>query len=333
MTLTAAGVSKDTISAHPPPNGQTVLQFLLSLPHAQALTFSFSMGLPDRSCSLDGLFFKVFLNGEMRYEYFAFNTPGWVDAEISLSEYAGETVLLELVTDSVESATCDWAHWADLFIIDKGTELKGDVNQDGTVNILDLVLVGKNLGQKPSSNPRADVNGDGQVNVLDLVHVAQQMGETAAAAPSQVDISKFSISSKEIVAVQRSLQALEAAPEKSNAVKRTIHFLQLWLKSVNQNVTETKLLPNYPNPFNPETWIPYQLAEAADVNVKIYNISGHLVRTVPVGIKPVGYYLTRERAVYWDGRNDVGESVASGIYVLKFIAGDFSATQRVMIVK
>ena len=114
MTLTADGVTKDTISAHPPPNGQTVLQFLLSLPHAEELAFNFSMGLPDKRCSLDGLFFKVFLNGELRYEHFAFNTPGWVDAEISLSEFTGETVLLELVTDSVESATCDWAHWADL---------------------------------------------------------------------------------------------------------------------------------------------------------------------------------------------------------------------------
>ena len=122
--LTARGVSKETISAHPPPNGQTILQFLLSLPHVQALTFSFSMGLPDRSCSLDGLFFKVFLNGEMRYEHFAFNTPGWVDAEISLSEFAGETVLLELVTDSIESATCDWAHWADLMITAEGDEPK-----------------------------------------------------------------------------------------------------------------------------------------------------------------------------------------------------------------
>ena len=124
MTLTANGVSKETLSAHPPPNGQTILQFLLSLPHAQALTFSFSMGLPDRSCSLDGLFFKVFLNGEMRYEHFAFNTPGWGDAEISLSEFAGETVLLELVTDSIESATCDWAHWADLMITAEGDKLK-----------------------------------------------------------------------------------------------------------------------------------------------------------------------------------------------------------------
>ena len=124
MTLTADGVTKDTISAHPPPNGQTVLQFLLSLPHAQELTFNFSMGLPDRSCSLDGLFFKVLLNGEKKFEHFAFNTPGWIDAQISLSELAGETVLLELVTDSVESATCDWAHWADLLITAEGDKPK-----------------------------------------------------------------------------------------------------------------------------------------------------------------------------------------------------------------
>ena len=124
MELVADGVRKETISAHPPPNGQTVLQFLLSLPHAQALTFSFSMGLPDKRCSLDGLFFKVFLNGQNRFEHFAFNTPGWVDAQLSLSEFAGETVLLELVTDSVESATCDWAHWADLLITAEGDESK-----------------------------------------------------------------------------------------------------------------------------------------------------------------------------------------------------------------
>ena len=124
MELVANGVRKETISAHPPPNGQTVLQFLLSLPHAQELTFSFSMGLPDKRCSLDGLFFKVLLNGQNRFEHFAFNTPGWVDAQLSLSEFAGETVLLELVTDSVESATCDWAHWADLLITAEGDESK-----------------------------------------------------------------------------------------------------------------------------------------------------------------------------------------------------------------
>ncbi len=331
--LTANGVSKETISAHPPPNGQTVLQFLLSLPHTQTLTFSFSMGLPDRSCSLDGLFFKVFLNGEMRYEHFAFNTPGWVDAEISLSEYTGETVLLELVTDSVESATCDWAHWAELLITAKEAELKGDVNQDGIVNILDIVLVAQHFGQKPPSDPRVDVNNDGQVNVLDLVLVAEQLGENVAASPVQGDIVKSDVSTEAIIAVQRSLRVLEAVPEKSDTVQRTIQFLRLWLEKVNQNVSETRLLPNYPNPFNPETWIPYQLAESGDVSVKIYDIGGHLVRTLSIGFKPVGYYLTQKRAVHWDGRNEAGEPVSSGVYFLKFLTGTFSATQRVVIVK
>jgi flagellar hook assembly protein FlgD len=101
----------------------------------------------------------------------------------------------------------------------------------------------------------------------------------------------------------------------------------------NQRVRETKLLPNYPNPFNPETWIPYQLAKAADVSVTIYDVGGHLVRTVSVGFKPVGYYLTRERAAYWDGRNETGEPVSSGVYFLQFVAGDFTTTQRVVIVK
>ena len=332
--LTATGVRKQTLNAQPPPGGQTVLQFLLTLPAAQEVTFSFSMGLPDISCSIDGLFFKVLLNGQSRFEHFAFNEPGWVDARISLSEFAGETVLLELVTDSGETVSCDWAHWADLFITAKGVESNGDVNQDGIVNVLDIILVAQNLGQKSPSNPRVDVNKDGQVNILDLVFVAERLGEKVAAAPSQVDTIKSGTSSPgDIIVVRRALRELEAVPEKSHNVEITIQFLNAWLVNANQSVRETKLLPNYPNPFNPETWIPYQLAEAADVSMGIYDIGGRLVRTIPIGFKPVGYYLTRERAAYWDGRNEIGEPVSSGVYFLQFVAGDFATTQRVVIVK
>ncbi|MCG9133083.1 hypothetical protein J5I95_15510 [Candidatus Poribacteria bacterium] len=115
--LTATGVHKQTLNGHPPPGGQTVLQFLLGLPAAQDVTFSFSMGLPDRSGSIDEVCFKVLLNGQSRFEHLAFNEPGWEDAQISLSEFAGKTVLLELVTDSGKTATGDRAHWADLFIL------------------------------------------------------------------------------------------------------------------------------------------------------------------------------------------------------------------------
>ncbi len=332
--LTTTGVRKQTLNAQPPPGGQTILQFLLALPTAEEVTFSFSMGLPDPSVSIDGVFFKVLLNGQVRFEHLGFNEPGWVDRSISLSEFSGETVLLELVTDSGEENSGDWAHWADLFITAEGAEPYGDVNQDGTVNILDLVLVGQNLGRNPASNPRADINNDGQVNVLDLVLVAERLGEKVAAAPTQVDtIKPTAVSTVEIITIQRSLRELEALPEKSHNVKRTIQFLRLWLENADQNVRETKLLPNYPNPFNPETWIPYQLAEATDVSVKIYDVGGRLVRTIPVGFKPVGYYLTREQAVYWDGRNEIGESVSSGVYFIRFVAGAFAATQRVVIVK
>ena len=71
---------------------------------------------------------------------------------------------------------------------------------------------------------------------------------------------------------------------------------------------------NYPNPFNPETWLPYQLAEPSSVTFWIYNAKGQPVRQLQIGYKPAGIYLGRDRAVYWDGKNDLGESVASGIY-------------------
>ena len=328
---TIDGIPKETIFAHPPPDGQTVLQFLLSLPQAREVIFSFSMGL-QKGCS-DGVFFKVLVNGETQFERFA-DTFKWEDANISLSRYEGETMLLELVTDSGETVSCDWAHWADLFITAKGVESSGDVNQDGTINILDVILVAQNLGQKPPSNPRADANKDGQVNILDLVFIAERLGEKVAAAPSQMEVIEATPSSPEdVIVVRRALNELESVPEKSDSVKMTVQFLRAWLVNANRDVRETRLLPNYPNPFNPETWIPYQLAEAADVSMEIYEVSGRLVRTIPIGFKPIGYYLTRERAAYWDGRNETGEPVSSGVYFLQFSAGDFTATQRVVIVK
>ena len=325
------GIRKKSIVAHPPRFGQTVLQFLLSLPQAEEIMFSFSMGLQE-GCS-SGVSFTIFVNGETRFEHIT-NAFEWEDASISLTEQAGGYILLELITDPGENYNCDWAHWADLFITAKGVESSGDVNQDGIVNILDVILVAQNLGQKSPSNPRVDVNKDGQVNVLDLVLVAERLGEKVAAAPSLMDVVKDTRSSPvDVIVVRRALRELEVVPEKSHNVEITIQFLHAWLVNANRSVSETRLLPNYPNPFNPETWIPYQLAKAADVSVTIYDVGGRLVRTVSVGFKPVGYYLTRERAAYWDGRNETGESVSSGVYFIQFLSGDFAATRRIVVVK
>ena len=96
---------------------------------------------------------------------------------------------------------------------------------------------------------------------------------------------------------------------------------------------ETALLVNYPNPFNPETWIPYQLATPADVTLTIYDLQGRVVRDLDLGHQRAGMYHTRSRAAHWDGKNTQGESVASGVYFYTLTAGDFTATRKLLIRK
>ena len=96
---------------------------------------------------------------------------------------------------------------------------------------------------------------------------------------------------------------------------------------------ETFLLPNYPNPFNPETWIPYQLAAPADVVVQIYTVNGVLVRTLALGHRSAGIYQEKSHAAYWDGKNEQGETVSSGVYFYTLKVGDFSATKKMLIRK
>ncbi len=96
---------------------------------------------------------------------------------------------------------------------------------------------------------------------------------------------------------------------------------------------QTMLLQNYPNPFNPETWIPYHLSEAGDVSITIYDTVGQRVRILSLGFQSEGYYQSRSLAAYWDGRNDLGERVPSGIYSYHLSAGDYTAAQRMAIVK
>ena len=96
---------------------------------------------------------------------------------------------------------------------------------------------------------------------------------------------------------------------------------------------DTALLSNYPNPFNPETWIPYQLGEPAEVMLTIYDMKGRAVRTLDMGHQPAGVYRNRERAAYWDGRNQNGETVANGVYFCTLTAGDFYATRKMLVGK
>ena len=209
--------------------------------------------------------------------------------------------------------------------ITESTQLRGDVNGDGTVNIQDLVLVGSSIGQ--SGQNAADVNGDGVVNIADLVLVAGALG-TDAAAPS---LHLQSLEMLTATDVKQWLSQAQHLPLTNDTSVRGIFFLQRLLATLPPK--ETTLLANYPNPFNPETWIPYRLANPGDVTLTIYDIQGRVVRGLDLGHQAAGVYQNRSRAAYWDGKNAFGEPVASGVYFYTLMAGDFSATRKMLIRK
>ena len=207
---------------------------------------------------------------------------------------------------------------------------KWDVNKDGITDILDLILVGQDFGKATSINARTDVNRDGKRNIKDLVLVAQHLGELSgvSAAPSALALRNMKL---EPAIVRAWIAQAELENDGSLAFQRGIANLRQLLTLLTPE--KTTLLANYPNPFNPETWIPYQLAEPAAVTLRIYEINGALVRTLDLGHQSEGRYHERSRAAYWDGRNEVGESVASGVYFYVLTAGDFTATRKMLIRK
>jgi len=119
--------------------------------------------------------------------------------------------------------------------------------------------------------------------------------------------------------------------DKSDAIQVTVPLP----KNVNTKPLPEKnrLFQNYPNPFNPETWIPFQLANPSEVNIRIYNATGQLVKSIPLGYKQAGMYVEKSKAAYWDGRNDMGEKVSSGIYFYELRAENFSDIRKMIVLK
>ncbi len=207
---------------------------------------------------------------------------------------------------------------------------KWDVNADGQVSVLDLILVARHFGEKASANSKIDVNNDGIISILDLIAVAQHMGEsTASASPSMLAMDSMDELNPAII--QAWIEQAQIEDDGSTVFHEGIAFLQSLLALLAPE--ETTLLPNYPNPFNPETWIPYHLANPSDVRITIYDTRGILVRQLDLGHQHEGYYTSRSRAAYWDGRNAVGERVASGVYFYQLQAEGLSYSRRMVIVK
>ena len=200
-----------------------------------------------------------------------------------------------------------------------------DVNADGAVDVLDLLIVAENFGRvEPPLT--GDVNGDGEVNREDINAVLDAL-EAAAAAPTAVSQTE---------SLQRWIDHAKQLNPADARFQRGIAVLESLLTPLRDTETipkATALLANYPNPFNPETWIPYQLSKPTDVTLRIYAVDGKLVRLLDLGHQHAGLYHSRSRAAYWDGRNQIGEPVASGLYFYTLTAGEFTATRKLLVRK
>ena len=207
----------------------------------------------------------------------------------------------------------------------KKDNAKYDVNGDGKVDNVDASLVASGLD---TGNAKYDVDGDGTVNFLDLLLIFDNRDDDAAAAPTLVSMKLNAI---QIDRIEEQIDLLIATNDRSPAALRTLVYMQQLLATARPE--KTQLFANYPNPFNPETWIPYELATDTHVRLTIYNTQGVVIRTLQFGHQSAGYYTDRDRAAYWDGRNALGEQVASGLYFYQLETDEMSSMRKMVILK
>ncbi len=206
-----------------------------------------------------------------------------------------------------------------------------DVNGDGAVDFADLALAAAQYGQ--TENITADVNGDGVVDILDILLIADAIDQAAGwlAAPPAHASAAFSSAYEGEAA--RWFADAERLVVKGSATRRGEAALRsLWAHAVSLPA-RSSLLPNYPNPFNPETWIPFELSEASHVRLTIYSADGAVAREMDLGELPAGAYRSKAKAAYWDGRNNLGERAASGTYFVRIEAGGYTALRRMVLLK
>lgn len=245
-----------------------------------------------------------------------FSTP-------TLTAHQVNNVVLQVIDVYGNIARQDYTLKANVALLSQN---HADVNRDGTVNIQDLVWVSSRFGE--TGQNRADVNGDGVVNIVDIILIAGALGEGTATAPMLRPSGLEGLTTSEI---QHLLTQARQMALTEPVYLRGIAVLEQLLDGLQP--TETHLLANYPNPFNPETWLPYQLSKSAEVTLHIYSVDGILVRTLALGHRSAGTYHSRSRAAYWDGRNEQSERVASGVYFYTLSAGNFTATRKMLIKK
>ena len=197
-----------------------------------------------------------------------------------------------------------------------------DVNGDGNIDDKD--------------RDAADANKNGTVDTADLLLVFEKfdrpvnLGAPLLSAES-VGLDWRLLEGIDADRLRVQLEILRVENDGSLTYQQAIAFLQAVLAAIQPD--QTLLLANYPNPFNPETWIPYQLARGSHVWITIYDTRGAVIRRLALGYRAEGYYRARGRAAHWDGRNGVGERVASGIYFYQLETDDTSLLRKMVILK
>ncbi|MBM3234809.1 hypothetical protein FJZ31_00780 [Candidatus Poribacteria bacterium] len=212
----------------------------------------------------------------------------------------------------------------------------GDVSGNGEVTAYDASLVLQHvvglIELSPDAQEAADVTGNGTITALDAALILQYTVGLIIKFPVESEPIAPAMNPKnETQVLAEAIAQLEDTP----LTKEQKQVLEELKRLVSQKLppAQTALFQNFPNPFNPETWIPFELAREAEVVIQIYNIKGELVRTLPIGHRPAGSYLSKEKAVFWNGTNQNGEAVANGLYFYTLKAGEFQATRKMILVK
>ena len=280
---------------------------------------------------------KVWLNGTLVHSNAIDRDANDYQDTFSITLLAGDNVLFVAVYEKE-----GW--WSGFFGLHPNTQYEArlpgyqnqtnprreDVNGDGKVSILDMLQVARRFGtllaSKPGGSVNEDINEDGVVNINDLVLVAKYINapvENNSDAPISPEL------------VQQWIDMAWTEYDGATEFQKGITNLENLLMVLKSDKTEIKtlLFANYPNPFNPETWIPYQLAVPTEVVLTIHTTTGRIVRTLPLGHQAAGVYKIPNRAAHWDGKNHLGEPVTSGIYFYTLTAGDFTATRKMLIRK
>jgi len=202
-----------------------------------------------------------------------------------------------------------------------------DVNADGVVDTVDLAVIGTYYGKSAEEGNGADVNSDGYVDILDLILVCKHFtGSTDVASPGRNPVKA---NSEYLPILSKLYEEIKDSQNEDIAIVKKLLLQLIGLPEI--QITRSQLMQNYPNPCNPETWIPYNLANPGSVVIKIYSASGQLIRILDLGYKDSGSYSDRIKAAHWDGVNESGETVSSGLYFYVINCGDFSSVRKMIV--